>query len=65
MENIKIIIFYILLLDAVIMNVLIWFNKEWYLNNLGIFGNIFPPGKGWAIYYLILVLWIGFLTMVK
>lgn len=62
MENLKVIIFYILLLDAIVMNVIIWFNSKWYTENMGIFKTIFPAGKGWAIYYLILVLYIGLLT---
>ena len=58
----KIIIFYILLLDAIVINVLIFFNNKWYKENIGIFKSIFPSGKGWAVYYLILVLYIGLLT---
>ncbi len=44
------------------MNVIIWFNNNWYTENMGMFKNIFPAGKGWAIYYLIIVLYIGLLT---
>ena len=53
------IIFYLLLIDAVGCNLLVLFGSGWYGRHFRIFSRWFPPAEGWAIYYLILVLWIG------
>ena len=56
------IIFYVLIVDAVCANLVVWFGQKWYWHNMRHFSRIFPPAKGWAAYYLVLVLWIGWLT---
>lgn len=55
-------VFYLLLIDGVIVTVLAWFGGGWYIERFRTFSRYFPVTKGWATWYLILVLWIGFLT---
>jgi len=59
--SIESIIFYLLLIDSIGANLVIWFGEEWYVRHLRLISRLFPPAKGWALYYLVLVLWIGFL----
>lgn len=58
------VIFYLLLIDSLGANLLAWSGdgKKWYKRNFRIFSRYFPATKGWATYYLILVLWIGVLV---
>ena len=60
MLNIESIIFYILLLDSIIANILVWFYPNWFKKRYRKFYKHFPITKGWCALYLILVLWIGF-----
>ncbi|MDD2913144.1 MAG: hypothetical protein PHH17_02185 [Candidatus Pacebacteria bacterium] len=62
MNTFRIIIFYLLLFDAIAINALVWTNNKWYLENLGYFSDWFPLSKGWAFLYFALVLWVGYLT---
>lgn len=57
------IIFYLLLIDSIGANLLTWggVGDKWY-KNLRLVSRYFPATKGWTTYYLILVLWIGYLT---
>lgn len=55
------IIFYILLLDAVAANLMVYFGKKWYVRHLRVMTRFFPPAKGWTLYYLALVLFIGYI----
>lgn len=57
------IVFYLLLIDAVSCNLLVLFGPEWYAQHFRLISRWFPPAKGWALYYLILVLWIGTLLL--
>ncbi|MDD3662557.1 MAG: hypothetical protein PHT84_01690 [Candidatus Pacebacteria bacterium] len=61
MENqVFVIIFFLLLIDSLGVNLFAWFgNREWYYKYLPVFSKHFPLSKGWAVYYLILVLFIG------
>lgn len=61
MENqVFIIIFFLLLIDSLGVNFLTWFGSRGrYYKYLPVFSKHFPLSKGWAIYYLILVLFIG------
>ena len=54
------IIWLILLIDSILCNLIVWFNPEWYSKKFRIFAKLFPPAKGWAALYLILVIWLGF-----
>ncbi len=54
------IIYYLVLLDSVIANLVIWFFPKWYKKNTHKgFAKHFPASRGWALMYLILVIWIG------
>lgn len=64
MEILKIIVFYLLLFDAIIVNFIAWRSPNWVENNFKTFSRFFPITKGWATLYLMLVLWIGFLTLI-
>ncbi len=57
--NIEAIIFYLLLIDSVSCNLMVLFGSNWYIKHFRIFSRWFPPVEGWALYYLVLVLWIG------
>jgi len=59
-----IIIWWFLLIDSILCNLVVWFFPNWYLKKFKVFAKLFPPTKGWAGLYLILVLWIGFLLSV-
>ena len=59
--NTIIVIFYILLIDALAANILAYFGRRWYTKHLRVFSRLFPPAKGWSLYYLVLVLFIGYI----
>lgn len=56
------IIFWLLLIDSLGAMWVAWFGQKWYLHHLRIFVRYFPPAKGWAAYYFILVLFIGYIV---
>jgi hypothetical protein len=58
--GIEAIIYYIILIDSIGAVITTLFFPKWYKKNMhkGIVKH-FPAAKGWAIYYLILVLWVG------
>jgi len=58
--TIESIIFYLLLIDAIGANIVVWFFAKWYRKNAKGFVKHFPPSKGWALMYLVLVLWVGY-----
>lgn len=58
---IEVIIFYILLVDSVAANVLAWTKgRKWYHRHFRIISRWLPMARGWALYYLVLVLAFGF-----
>jgi len=57
--NIQEIIFYLLLIDSVGAVLVTLFGAQWYTKHFRLFSRVFPPASGWAVWYLILVLWIG------
>jgi hypothetical protein len=60
--NIEVIIWYLILVDSIMANVMVWFSPKfmkWYKKMW--FSKLFPVTKGWCVYYLILVIWIGYL----
>lgn len=63
METFKVVVFYLLLLDSLTAFFLAWGNSRWFARHFRIFSRYFPLAKGWATWYLVLVLWIGFLTL--
>jgi hypothetical protein len=56
---IEAIIFYLLLIDSVSCNLMVLFGSKWYTKHFRIFSRWFPPAEGWALIYLLLVLWAG------
>ena len=58
--NWMIILFYLLLIDAIIANALSWGGKQhWWQKNLGTFAVHFPLARGWTVIYLALVALLG------
>ena len=56
----EVIIFYLLVIDSIGAVFVAWFGgKEWYNKHVGILARYFPATKGWTLYYLVLVLWVG------
>jgi len=55
------IVFFLLLIDSVGANWVAWFGHKWYISHFRTLSRFFPDAKGWTVYYLILVLWIGYL----
>ena len=62
MLGIREIIFYLLLLDSIGANIAAWFFSKQYQKKFKWFSKRFPASKGWCIWYLIMVLWIGYLV---
>lgn len=58
--SLETIIFAILLIDSLAVNLFAWFGgyDKWYPRT---FSRLFPIAKGWAGYYLLLVIFIGYL----
>ncbi len=46
------IIFYLLLIDSIGCNLVVWFGNKWYTKHFRWLSRFFPPAKGWALYYL-------------
>lgn len=51
--------FYIILLDSVSCNLLSLFGRRWYARHFRTVSRLFPATEGWALWYLIMVLWVG------
>ncbi|MAH48589.1 hypothetical protein CMI37_22380 [Candidatus Pacearchaeota archaeon] len=59
MVNIEAIIYYAFFLDSIGANIMAWFFPSWYKKTFkGVWKHL-PATKGWALFYFILVLWIG------
>jgi hypothetical protein len=56
------IIFWLLLVDSLIGNFIAWTKYREYFNNMHFFKRYLPITKGWMIWYLVLVLFIGYLV---
>ena len=54
------IIWYLLLIDAIGANIVSWFFASWYKKQFKGWTKHFPASKGWSVYYLVLVLWVGY-----
>jgi len=61
--SIEIIVFYLLLIDSTSSVLVSFFGEQWYIKHFRIFSRFFPPAKGWSLYYLALVLWVGTLLL--
>lgn len=59
--SIEAIIYYVVFIDAVVAMLIAWSGKGEVLNQkMGLFSRFFPITRGWTLYYLVLVLWIGY-----
>ena len=54
------ILWYLVFIDSVFTNLIIWFLPKWYEKKFKNVSKYFPTSKGWCLWYLILVLWIGY-----
>ncbi|MDP4039721.1 MAG: hypothetical protein Q8P57_04035 [Candidatus Pacearchaeota archaeon] len=61
--NFEALIWYIFLIDSIGANILSLFFHKWYKKNCKGFYKHFPSAKGWSLFYLFLVLWIGWLLI--
>lgn len=59
------IIFWLLLLDSLVANTIVWFGNAEYLNKIKFFKRYLPLTKGWTAWYIILVLFIGYIIYFK
>ena len=55
------IIYLLFLLDSLGVILMSWFGKKWWQTYAGPVAVYFPPAKGWALLYFILILIIGYL----
>ncbi|MCH9621655.1 MAG: hypothetical protein S4CHLAM20_10800 [Chlamydiia bacterium] len=60
-----IIIFILLLIDSLSCVLVMWCGDKWYTTHFRWFSRMFPPAKGWSLFYFILSLWIGYLTIFR
>ncbi len=61
--NFEALIWYFFALDAIGANICAWFCHDWVQKTFPRIYKHFPIRKGWAAYYLVLVLWIGFVLL--
>lgn len=59
MQIVKI-MFFVLLADSLIANLITWFGGKDYFNKMKFFKRFLPLTTGWTIWYLTLVLFIGY-----
>lgn len=62
MDTIQTVVFYLLLIDSVVVGIIAWAHKEWYDKKFPAVSRYLPITKAWAIIYMALVLWIGFVS---
>lgn len=63
-ETFFVVVFWLLLIDSIGALVVSWSGwKQWYMGNCTVTSRLFPPSKGWATLYLVLVLLIGYTLM--
>jgi hypothetical protein len=59
MVNIEAIIFYVILLDAIMANFVALFASKWYNKTFKRLSKVLPLTKAWAAIYLFFILWVG------
>jgi len=59
MVSFEAIIWYLVLIDSLLSNVIAWFFGGWYKKEFKKWHKILPLTKAWAGWYLLLVIWIG------
>ena len=56
------VLFLLLLIDSIGANLLTWCGgQKWWTKHFRIFSRYFPAVKGWTSFYLVLVLFIGWI----
>ncbi len=61
--SIEALIFYVVVVDAIVANLFVQLDGMWYTKHLRIISRMFPLSAGWSLLYLVLVLWIGSLMV--
>tara|TARA_B100000508_G_scaffold92650_2_gene72331 strand:- start:3549 stop:3749 length:201 start_codon:yes stop_codon:yes gene_type:complete len=56
------ILYTVLLVDSMVALFMSWFGQKWWIHAIGPLSKHFPPAKGWAVLYFVLVLIIGYLA---
>ena len=59
--SILLFIFYVLLFDSLVAVFISWSKYKDYFNRFALFKRFMPLTKGWTLWYLILVLFIGYI----
>lgn len=59
---IKLIVFLLVLLDAIVVNLIAWFGQDRYRQHFPRLSAHLPLTKAWGALYMLLVAWIGLLT---
>ena len=54
------ILWYLVFVDSIFANLIVWFFPNWYEKKFKNMSKYFPASKGWGLWYLVLVLWIGY-----
>ena len=54
------ILWYLVFIDSILVNLIVWLFSNWYENKFKNISKYFPASKGWCLWYLVLVLWIGY-----
>jgi hypothetical protein len=59
--SLEAILYYLVFIDALVAVFIAWSGRgEQFNSMLGLFSRYFPLTRGWTLYYLILVLWLGY-----
>lgn len=59
--SIESILYYLVFLDALFAVLVAWSGRGEILNKkIGFVSRSFPITRGWTLYYLVLVLWVGY-----
>ena len=54
------ILWYLVFIDSILVNLIVWLFSNWYEKKFKNMSKYFPASKGWCLWYLVLVLWIGY-----
>ena len=54
------ILWYLVFIDSILVNLIVWLFPNWYEKKFKNMSKYFPASKGWGLWYLVLVLWIGY-----
>ena len=54
------ILWYLVFIDSILVNLIVWLFPNWYEKKFKSMSKYFPASKGWSLWYLVLVLWIGY-----